>query len=376
MISISSQLRSDIIPPLKNADEIWIAVALLNDDGLSFIFEHLNKYVKQHYLIGIDLPTEPKALFRLHKMAEVYDVEVKIYNGGSTFHPKLYLIKSKGEYCAFIGSANCTNGGMYKNIELTSLFSDQSICLEILEWFNNSYKEGVNLTTKFLEDYSNTFAARLKRRKEDNLIIKKQKKMLGEEYEATLAQRVSFIKKLEEFKNEEEYEEIVSSRIAVIQNLKEALDYPSFKNINIDDYFSHHELGHLIPIAIPAIKRNMIQLKKLLKFLCDESIDIAVRYDRSTKGDYKVEGVDKAFISKILVMHNPKLYFVKNNKTELALAKYGLQLPRKCSKGEKYKIVCKFLRQICEETKIQNLAVLDYFLYKEGGIDTNSSGQS
>ena len=99
--------------------------------------------------------------------------------------------------------------------------------------------------------------------------------------------------------------------------------------------------------------------------MSNENIDIALRYDRALAGDLKVEGVSKAFISKVLAAHKPDLYFVKNGKTEKALRKYGIHLPCGLTDGEKYKITCKFLRQVCKDTDIKDLAVLDYYLYLE-----------
>jgi hypothetical protein len=168
------------------------------------------------------------------------------------------------------------------------------------------------------------------------------------------------------------YRQIGRSRRQTIQELNAALDYPSFRRPDIDVYFSYHELGHLIPIAVPVVKRNLPHLRKLLRNLCNEDIDIAVRYERALKGDLKVEGVSKAFISKVLVAHRPDLYFVKNSKSELALCKYGIQLPQGLSDGEKYRTTCQFLQQVCAEAEIKDLAVLDYYLYLEGSSHKGS----
>ncbi len=189
---------------------------------------------------------------------------------------------------------------------------------------------------------------------------------MNEEFEAILSEKSEFIKILKQYRKDSDYKAIVTDRQKTVDELRNDLDYPNYQTVDIDSYFSHWELGHLIAIAIPAIKRNIPQLKKLLKYLSDESIDIATRYDRAISGDLKVEGVSKAFISKVLAAHRPDLYFVKNTKTEKALRKYGIELPRGLTEGEKYKITCKFLRQVCNDTDIKDLAVLDYYLYLEG----------
>ncbi len=363
---IITKLSERLKDKLTDADEIWVAVALINLDGLNYILKNVKSTCKQNYIIGIDLPTDPKALKLLNELQLKTDLNVCIYTDKNNFHPKLYLTSTNEKYSAFIGSANCTNGGLTNNIELTTLIQDNNFGIELLEWFTNIKLRSKPLTTKFVLKYQKDFQARLDRKKEDEKFVNKQKTSLNTEYEATLGDKTEFIRILKQYRRNNKYSKIVAERNENVKTLRIDLDYPNFQKIDIDSYFSQWELGHLIAIAKPAIQRNIVQLKKLLKYLTDENIDIATRYDRVLKGDLKVEGVSKAFISKVLTIHKPELYFVKNGKTERALKKYGIELPRGLTEGEKYKITCKFLRQVCIDTDIKDLTVLDYYLYLEG----------
>jgi HKD family nuclease len=369
MTTIVKKLAYDLSAEIKTAEEIYVAVALMNSSGLRFILDNLQKTCRQNYLVGIDLPTDPKALEKLSELQLKSDINVRLYSDKEYFHPKLYLIKQKDCYSAFIGSANCTNGGLFENVELSIFTKDQKVCSELLNWFNEYFKLGKPLTTNFIEQYRLEHLERQERKKQEEKSAKKEKKSLNEEFETTLSEKSEFIKTLKQYRKDREYNDIVMSREQTIESLRKSLDYPAYQNINIDDYFKEWELGHLISIAKPAITRNISELRKLLHYLCNEDIDIRVRYDRALNGDLKVEGVSKAFISKVLVAHRPDLYFVKNNKSEKALRKYGITFPRGLTDGEKYKITCKFLRQICEDTNIKDLAVLDYYLYLEGSKD-------
>ena len=317
-------------------------------------------------MIGLDLPTDPKALKKLNELQLKSDLNVRLYTEKECFHPKVYLIKKKKTYSAFVGSANCTNGGLFNNVELTTNTTNQAICRQLIKWFEQYFKIGKPLTTTFIEQYQAEYSERQERKKQEEKTTRKEKQILNEEFEATLSDKSQFLKILKQYRKDSDYSEIVADRQKTIKELRNDLDYPNYQTLDIDSYFSHWELGHLIAIAIPAIKRHIPQLKKLLKYLSDENIDIALRYDRALAGDLKVEGVSKAFVSKVLAAHRPDLYFVKNDKSEKALRKYGIQLPRGLTSGVKYKITCKFLQQVCKDTNIMDLAVLDYYLYLEG----------
>ncbi|MDX2048551.1 MAG: phospholipase D family protein [Chitinophagaceae bacterium] len=367
MNKLITKLSDNLIPDIKMSDEIWIAVALLNSTGLKFITDKLPEGCIQSYLVGVDLPTEPKALWTLFEWQLKSNLTVNLYTDKEYFHPKLYLFRKRNSYKGFIGSANCTNGGLNDNIELTVSIDDQEICKELKVWFEKLSATAKPLTKKFLQTYQDEYSARRERKRDEERAAKREKQELNEEYEATLTERNEFIRVLKNYRRKAtEYNDVVAERKATVKELRSTLDYPNFSNIDIDSFFAIWELGHIIALPKPTIKREIKKFSKLLSMLCDEQTDIAVRYNRALEGDLKIRGINEGLISKLLVIHNPDIYFVKNDKTTTALKKYGIELPRGLSRGDKYKITCKFLRQICKETDIENLAVLDYYLYIEG----------
>lgn len=364
MPHLITRLADRLIQEIQDADEIWVAVALLNSGGLNFLLKNLKAGCKQNYLIGVDLPTDPVALKRLYGLK--LNSNSRLYTDKKNFHPKVYLIRKNDAYCAFVGSANCTNGGLFNNVELTIHFTEQETCEELLNWFLEHFYASKELTEEFIKKYQNDYETRKERKNQEEEIVTIEKQALNHEHELILFERSRFIAILNTYRKSKDYQKVVKDRNQMIQQLRDTLDYPNFNTIDIDRYFLYGELGHLIAIAKPAIKRHIPELKRLLKWLCDENIDIALRYDEAFNGKYKVEGASKAFISKILVLHEPMLYYVKNQMTERALRKYGIQFPRGLTEGEKYKKTTSFLQKICQETGIQDLAVLDYYLYIEG----------
>lgn len=105
-----------------------------------------------------------KQLFENHER----DIETRIYKGREYFHPKVYLMEnSEGLLKCFIDSANTTQGGLNGNIELSIAVEDQDKCRTILQWFEEHYKHGGNLSEAFLEKYLK-ISKNMKRRDSSN----------------------------------------------------------------------------------------------------------------------------------------------------------------------------------------------------------------
>jgi HKD family nuclease len=364
MKTITQNLQSELKSKLKTAEEIWVAVALMTKKGLEFIQENLPENAKQNYVLGVDLPTDPLALDILFKQQNLSDVTVKMFYNQEFYHPKVYIIKSKKAFTAFVGSANCTQSGLFANIEMSFTITNQSDCEELLNWYMTITARSAILTEKFIKEYKKSYEARKLKKEEDEELAEKLKEKLKEEYEAVMHSRKALIKKLIKHRNGPDYNEIKKTRKRNIRDIKTTLDYPEFKNINVEEFFKIWDLGHLIAIPKPTIVAEIKRFRLLLKTLTDDTLDVAVRVDRALKGDLKIRGVGEALITKVLTVHNPKKYFVKNNKIDIVLERFGLELPKRISKGEKYKATNNFIIKLCEETGIDDLSILDYYLYE------------
>ena len=365
-MNIVTKLSDNLLPKLKAADELWIAVGMINLDGLLFLLRNTPTNCTRNFLLGVDLPTDPNALGKLNELQLKSNLNVRLFTESEFYHPKIYLKRSSNTFSGFIGSANCTNGGLNKNIELTIQVDDQTICTHLKSWFDSVFDRAKPLTSSFVKTYRAHYSERRRRKSEDEQAARDEKKAFTQKLEITLKQKNAFIRILRGYRQRHDYEDIRLKRQKSISELRSSLDYPHFDNVDVDLFFSIWELGHIIALPKPTIRREITKFSKLLRVLCDERMDVAQRYERVLAGDLRIRGVNKGLVSKILAIHNPTEYFVKNAKSEGALRKYGIELPRGLSRGEKYKITCRFLKEICTETSIENLAVLDYYLYLEG----------
>lgn len=175
MDKLITKLSTELASEFSVADEIFIAVALLNDAGLDFLLKDLKDNCKINLLVGIDLPTTPEVLKRL---LELKDVNTRIYSKTEYFHPKLYVLKIDGKLKIFVGSSNFTKGGLNDNIELSVFSIDESACNDALNWFNEVFAYSSLLSKEFLDEYETLFLDRAIYRKIEKKNIKKIKGLL------------------------------------------------------------------------------------------------------------------------------------------------------------------------------------------------------
>lgn len=154
---IVTNLKSDFEELLVTANEIWFAVALIKESTYDFIQDTINEDCKQNYLVGIDLPTNPKVLRNLQSMLKKGLFEAAIYKSKFNYHPKVYLFKENDSFTAFIGSSNLTDGGLEDNVELNYKITNQEDCLSILDWFNTLCTESFPLTEENILGYEEQF---------------------------------------------------------------------------------------------------------------------------------------------------------------------------------------------------------------------------
>lgn len=365
MTTISHKLSSDLKSELKNADEIWVAVGLLNFTGLDFILQALPTSCKLNFVVGIDLPTDPKALSKLLSLKGKRTINAKILTE-DFFHPKVYIIKAGRQLTAFVGSANCTNGGLTDNIEMSIGTKDSIICKELIDWFEKTLlPTSQPLTFDFIADYKPKYDNRLKRRKKEKEEIDELKEQEEIKLQANIKLKAKFISELKRNRKTKDYLENRQERQRIVRELRKCLDYPNFKKLDLKTFFSIKELGTIVPIRVKGkILANPKKFSDLMKYVCDDSIPIKTRIDEALTGKLSIENVGKGFISKVLVAHNPKKYYLHNDAFVDKLQRpFGLELPRGLSFGEKYELTRDILQEIITTTNFDDFATLDRYIW-------------
>jgi len=169
------KLKTEFDKLVCKADKICICVAMMTDFGLG-AFENRDEDCHFEVLVGYDLPTQPSALQKLlnEKIdTKVYDVKNQF------FHPKLYFFRINEDWTAFLGSGNCTKGGLESNIELSLKIEDPEVVQELLDWYETYYKLGTRLNQAWLDEYSLLYAKRKEKEQELKILTEQFKKSTG-----------------------------------------------------------------------------------------------------------------------------------------------------------------------------------------------------
>jgi HKD family nuclease len=149
---IITNIESHLLATIEDAEEIWIAVALINEGGYQKI-QAVLRDTKQHYLIGVDLPTAPSVLYQIKEHLRPGSFEARLAKYREVFHPKVYIAKKAGRLQAIVGSANLTEAGLRGNHEICYMVTDQEQCRELIQWFQGFYNRAYPLTPENIAEY-------------------------------------------------------------------------------------------------------------------------------------------------------------------------------------------------------------------------------
>ncbi|WP_445737625.1 phospholipase D-like domain-containing protein [Mariniflexile sp.] len=241
---VENNIKSNIQSELFQAKSVWIATAMISKNGWDFIQKNISKNTQQHFLIGIDLSTEPK-VFEI--LLDNLHINARVYKTNFTFHPKVYLIqKNDNTYTAFIGSSNTTNWGLEKNVEMNFQVNDQNECLKLLNWFDKLYDKGYIITEDFIKDFKSKFIKAKYRSKETQIDISSITNEISRD-EGQFFSR-NHHKIFEEKYHRIENNELKKLRKEVSDKLKELHKsiYSKFDDYGLSDLHPHHNKSDIV----------------------------------------------------------------------------------------------------------------------------------
>lgn len=241
---VENNIKSKIQKELLNAKSIWIATAMISNNGWNFIQNSISKNTDQHFLIGIDLATDPNVF---EVLLDNLNINARIYQTNFTFHPKVYLIqKTDNSFTAFIGSSNTTNWGLEKNVEMNFQVDNQDECIKLLNWFNKLYIDGYIITEYFVSDYKSKFNKASFQKKVIQQDIDKISKELSKDDGQFFSRNHHQI--FEKKYHRLESTELKKLRKEVSGKFKELhkVIYPQFKDYGLNDLHCHHSSRSIV----------------------------------------------------------------------------------------------------------------------------------
>lgn len=184
--------------------KIWVAVGLLNKAGLDLILKSIPANCRINFIVGINLPSDPKALLKLLKHCIESRGEAKISTDKFFIQSVRYW--TKGRLTAFVGSANATNGGYVENREMSIQTNDRKICIELIKWFEKELiPNSENITLEFIKVYKPKYDKRMLRQRQDESDLLKIKQKVKEGQQAEMKNAKSLISKLKIYRKSKKY---------------------------------------------------------------------------------------------------------------------------------------------------------------------------
>lgn len=362
MKNIITNFEKELKKQLKTAEQVYIAVGLISVDGANMLVDAVNRNDNLiesddnvQLIVGINMPTPAEALKIL--VGEDSGIGLLKYYAKpkSYFHPKVYLFKKKDRYTAFVGSANYTDAGLGRNVELTARVTNQIDCKDILNWFRRLLKDSKDVSMGMIKRYE-------KIKRKTAVASFNVDKFQNDEAKFEIT---DLKKDLLKCCKSKQYEDFCKKRENEIENLCKIVDAENqFENFDVAAFCNEGALGHIIAYNIDKLKRSKKKLQKMCRMLADERRSVSNRINLAlTDRKYKVNGAGINVVSKILTILHPEKYFVWNKVSKRVSNALGAKVLRGSSIGEKYQAYCNAYKPIMEKYGIENFAILDRILY-------------
>lgn len=348
---------------ISTADDVFLAVGLITESGLDKLEQSLEQARRVKVLVGVDMPSTPDALTRLLRLQLKGNLTACIYDGPEYFHPKVFLIKKRNSFVSYVGSANLTGPALAKNVEMTLSTGNRQVYKNLHAWFSRRYHWGLPISATVIADYRAVFDEREEQRQAAGRPNRASRRTIREAHQTAAANRSTLLEAIQKAVGDRAPTSVARERRQAIRRLRTAIGYPQFRRIDLDAYYEIQDLGRLIAIDKPRVASQQRRLRRMLRVLCDERVPIEERYQRAVHGRLKVNGAGEAFVTKVLAIHNPRLYCIQNRASRTALKRCGVSFPHGVSPGERYAMTARFLADIAIEAGLPNMAVLDYYLW-------------
>lgn len=231
--------KTEISNAIELAEEITICTAFLKYSGLKSLLELINKKeTKTIFFVGTNFyQTEPSALKQLFNYGHtIYLNREK----SPTFHPKIFLFRTKNEIKLFIGSANLTRGGLETNIETSiecNTTTDSLLHTDLLEqlhYFKTKSKRIETLET--ILDYEKRYKVYKEKHQIADKEFEKEEEKINEEERKREEERLLKIEE-EKIKKNNSNSDTTRNRFVISDDYKKSwpIYFEEFKQFKIEN---------------------------------------------------------------------------------------------------------------------------------------------
>jgi len=272
---------------------------------------------------------------------------------------------------AIVGSGNLSAGGFRDNVECSIFITKKSVLDSLQRWFDYLFDDDdatKPLTVSDIREYEPRFK---RARRHSSAIGKFQRQVeakIGQEHSSDLLwwkEAVAEAKRY--FKSAHFRGWYPSEKISAAKQIKDALGYPDFRfsRQGWDVFFGIADFGRLRQTWKNSLWQRNTKVQSGLRQLVDDSLPPAERLSTilDPGGKYRLKGIGRNIVSKVLAVHRPKLWPVYNLPVAETLDAFEYQLPRGMSPSAKYLAFAELMRKFRAESGAPDMLALDCFFF-------------
>jgi HKD family nuclease len=362
----------DLNKQLRSAKEVFLATAFATTTGWNVIKGGLlDGKAAINIVTGLYFcHTEPKLLRdwldlipKRPNFCVSLACSTKANNQGkSVYHPKVMIVCGDRVRFAIVGSGNLTNGGLHSNVEC-SIYTEESAHIESLrQWFADL--ECKRLSKEAIERYQPHYDRAASARK----VVEEAQEAAEQGIKSAIAflRRSDAIQAAKDYFGSPVFAGKKGKLSEVISDFRGLLDYYAF---NFDgarwaEFYKDHRLGWIRPAYLPDTLKDLTKIQKGLRFLFGEQQAIEERLPELMErhGNLHVRGVGPHLISKFLVAHDPKRWFIYDDRVAKVLESFGFSYSGKSGPTALYLAFAEAMRSFKDDCGAEDSVALDAFL--------------
>lgn len=155
---IANKISIEFNKIAKDVTSCYVAVGMITNRMFDFANRNLPNCRDWRIICGVHMATTPEVMIKLKSMTEEGKIQAKVFTR-RFFHSKLYLFKVSGNWLAYVGSGNFTNGGWSENEELFVKVSEPALCDALIQKFKHWEVEAEDITERFINIYTQSFTS-------------------------------------------------------------------------------------------------------------------------------------------------------------------------------------------------------------------------
>jgi hypothetical protein len=327
----------DFLQSLRDAVFVTLVVAFAKKSGWNAIKDALLSGKTQlEVVVGLNFEiTDPDVLSEWLKVKaqDPYRFTIEVAPRNPVFHPKVILVRrADGSRFALVGSGNLTGGGLATNVECGALIEDEAQLDELEVWCSQLAR--TPLSAEIIEEYREVYSDSLRALWKQRGAVSKLNRLLSPSKSPETSKPIpvwdapTFLKDMDAFLETDDGIAGLRNRTEGAKDIRSLLGMPTFdfSKHAWEDFYRIVEFGR-IRQGYKSMSSEVVQLRKTLRLLTARHLDERTLEEiLAVDGKHHVRGLGTNIVSKVLTVHDRKLWPLFNHRVKKTVEQYGYRV--------------------------------------------------